>query len=159
MRRRRALGNCLVLLMLLGLPVVGATEQQPFDNHSLDTIEQRYAGERFLLVLWSVDCAPCRDELRLLGELRREYPLLNIVLVATDDIVQRATLERILAGQGLGDADTWIFAEADVERLRHGIDPEWFGELPRSYFYDAAANRRSVSGRLSADAVTDWLLD
>ena len=42
-------------------------------------------------------------------------------------------------------------------KLRYGIDPSWFGELPRSYFYDAAHNRLPHSGALNEDHIEAWL--
>lgn len=149
--------KCAVWMALLIMPGLVAAEQQAFFSGSLEQIERRFAGEPFLLVLWSADCAPCRTELAILGETSRRRPEMNFVLVATDNLELQPTLIEILDEYGLGDAESWIFADPNVERLRYSIDPNWFGELPRSYFYDRNSNRTGVSGQLSRDRIIDWL--
>lgn len=146
--------TCTVLLIMPGIVTAG---QQAFLSESLEQIESRFAGEPFLLVLWSADCAPCRTELAVLGEASRQHPEMNFVLVATDNMDMQSTLIEILDEYSLGDAESWIFADPNVERLRYSIDPNWFGELPRSYFYDRDSNRTGVSGLLSREKVVGWL--
>jgi len=43
------------------------------------------------------------------------------------------------------------------DKLRFYIDPGWYGELPRSYFYDAAQQRSGHSGALTRAQLQDWL--
>ena len=143
--------------LLLISPGLAAGDQLPFGPDSLGQIEREYAGEPFLLVLWSADCFPCRKELATLGAITRTNPDLNLVLLATDDIVDKAMLGAILEQHGLAHMASWIFAHPNVERLRYSVDPQWYGELPRSYFYDADAGRRGISGPLAAEAVEAWL--
>ena len=45
----------------------------------------------------------------------------------------------------------------NIERLRYSIDPDWFGELPRNYFYDANSSRIGFSGKLTEDILLEWL--
>jgi len=35
----------------------------------------------------------------------------------------------------LADAESWIFAEDFVQRLRYEVGSAWHGELPTSYLY------------------------
>jgi hypothetical protein len=139
--------------MLLIVSGLASAEQQAFRVGSLDQIERQFAGEPFLLVLWSADCVPCRTELAVLGETSRLHTQMNYVLVATDSIDMQSTLVEILEENGLGDAESWIFADPNIERLRYAIDPDWFGELPRSYFYDERSKRKGTSGLLSKEAI------
>lgn len=117
--------------------------------------EQRRNG-RFLLVLWSVDCAPCLREFEQFQALRRQGRNLPLVLVATDGLAERERVSGTLARFGLQDVETWIFADENAARLRFEIDPGWYGEMPRSYFY-ANGQRQAVSGGLSAPQITAWL--
>ncbi|MFT5164280.1 MAG: hypothetical protein ACI9FJ_002881, partial [Alteromonadaceae bacterium] len=41
---------------------------------------------------------------------------------------------------------------------RYAIDPSWYGELPRSYFYDAAGGRTAKSGLVNNETLKKWLL-
>jgi len=45
------------------------------------------------------------------------------------------------------------FAESDEERLRYSIDKNWYGELPRTYYYDTSHQVKTLSG--SPDLI--WL--
>ena len=49
------------------------------------------------------------------------------------------------------------FTDPNIERLRYTIDPDWFGALPRSYFYDERGNRKGVSGLLSKEKIYSGL--
>lgn len=128
-----------------------------FGPDSLKQIERDHAGRHFLLVLWSVECQPCRRELALLGHLYADRPAGDLVLVATDNIESRDLIIEILAQYHLGGVPAWAFAGQAEERLRYRIDPDWAGEMPRSYFYAPDSSRKGVSGRLEEAAVRDWL--
>ena len=64
----------------------------------------------------------------------------------------------VLGSYELGSAETWNFGDAGVDRLRHAIDPRWYGEMPRSYLYDASGRRIGISGALTPDLLQDWLV-
>jgi len=147
-----------LLAMALGLlPAFAAAELRPFQAGSLAEVEQHFVGEPFLLVLWSVDCAPCYGELEMLGRLKQQYPQLNLALVSTDPVAMRDETAKVLKEYRLDIPFNWIFADAHVERLRYRIDPDWFGELPRSYFYDRQHRRRGVSGVLDERQIREWI--
>lgn len=144
------------------LPVAEGTESttaalKPFRDDSLAAIERQYAGRPFLLVLWSRDCPICREELPLLGRLKKEHPDAPLVFVATDSPGAEADTAAILASYGLAGADAWAFADPNLERLRYRIDPEWYGELPRTYFYGPDSTRAGKSGRLDIATIRTWL--
>ncbi|HEX6997468.1 MAG TPA: TlpA family protein disulfide reductase [Gammaproteobacteria bacterium] len=147
----------LAFAVVLASPSAASAEQAPFDVGDLAEIERRHGGEPFLVVLWSLDCPPCRGELALLGDFRRRHPDLELVLISTDPPEAAALAAQVLSSCGLADAETYGFASRNAERLRHAIDPEWFGELPRAYFYAADGTRRGVSGALGEETLREWL--
>ncbi|MGE4630656.1 MAG: hypothetical protein AAEC86_09460 [Pseudohongiellaceae bacterium] len=49
-----------------------------------------------------------------------------------------------------------MFADNFAERLRFSIDPNWYGELPRSYFFDAKHNMSSHSGIMTKALLPGW---
>ena len=124
---------------------------------SYETILKRYQNQSFLMVLWSLDCPPCFRELAMLGKLMKRYPEFNLVLVSTDSPGDRKELLSVIGGKGVASADVWVFSEANSSRLRYEVDRIWYGELPRSYFFDDQQNRRAVSGILDQDTVELWL--
>jgi len=150
----------LLMIAMLSITFSGAVfaDHQPFTTDSLRQIEQQYAGEPFLLVIWEINCFPCREELELLGKLKQLHPEMNLSLLATDDISRITEIAIILKDNQLDQVDSWIFADPNIERLRYSIDPEWFGELPRNYFYDADSSRFGVSGRITEEVMNEWLL-
>jgi hypothetical protein len=101
-----------------------------FMRGSAATLTGDHANSRFLLVLWSVDCAPCLREFEQFAALRRQGRRLLLVLVATDGLAERERVTKVLARFGLQDAENWIFADENAAKLRFEIDPGWHGEMP-----------------------------
>jgi thiol-disulfide isomerase/thioredoxin len=142
------------LLGLLALPTLA--ELKPFEADSLPQILSERQNRPFLLLLWSLDCPPCRQEFARLQQLHGSIDRHNLVLIATDDIASQAEVQAVLHNFGLEAADNWIFADPMPERLRYRIDPNWFGELPRAYLYSADQQRNAYSGVLSEATLQQW---
>jgi thiol-disulfide isomerase/thioredoxin len=140
----------------------GQADIQPFTGSSLKSIQKQHRGKPFLLILWRTDCPPCREELASLGAITQTFaaesrPLLPVVIVATDPIDTRAQLSTILQGYDLEASATWAYADSNTERLNFAIDPNWYGELPRSYFYSADGNPSGRSGKLTHELLLQSL--
>lgn len=150
----------LMLGMTAGLLIATTTwagGPVPFTADSLAKIRAQYAGRPFILSLWSVrDCSYCIAELTMLGRLAKTRKL-PLVLVATDSPELAPAMQKTLDRLGLAHADSWVFDDAIPERLRHAIDPAWYGELPRTYLYDAQHRREAAVGELSEKRLRDWL--
>ncbi len=144
-------------LFLLLTTVTVMADSLPFTSDSLKQIEEKYMGNHFLLVLWEVSCLPCHEEMELLGNMLESYPELNVVMVGTDHIDNDEELSKLLAKHKLAGIDSWLFAENNIEKLRYSIDPEWYGELPRNYFYDVDSSRLGHSGKLTEEILLEWL--
>ncbi len=125
------------LLLCLTLPA--AADFRPFAAASRAAIERAHAGQPFVLAFWSVDCVYCAGEIAHLRDMVRTHPLVLVVLVSTDP----------------PEAERWMFV-GDAERLIFAVDRKWHGELPRSYFYDAAGTARAVSGRVEPAWLENW---
>lgn len=138
-------------------PPAAAVELQPFDENSLAALKQEQTGRPFALVLWSVTCVSCREELRLWSEWSQRYPTIKVVLVSTDPPADHAAAQRMADHYVRAGADLRAFASDYAERLRWSIDPAWYGELPRTYFFDAAHRAAAKSGLVDAAFVEAWL--
>ncbi|MEW5887787.1 MAG: TlpA family protein disulfide reductase [Pseudomonadota bacterium] len=147
----------LALLCLLPLAPARAAETKHFDSASLETIRSARPGRPFALVLWSLDCSHCREEMKLLARAKRRHPRLDLVFVSTDGPDAAAEVARTLATAGLGSAESWVFGAEAPEKLRWSIDRKWRGELPRTYLYDAAHQATGISGRLPRERLSAWL--
>jgi len=126
-----------------------------FGNSSFAELKTELSGQPFVVSLWSVDCLPCRVELEMLGELKKQNPSFPLVLISTDSIEQREEAIYILEEHALDAIDSWMFADAFVERLRFSIDPSWHGELPRSYFYAKDHSFTAHSGILTREKLLE----
>ena len=93
----------------------------------------------------------------MLGKLMESHPGLNLVLVSTDSPGDRKELLSVINSKGVANADAWVFSQASSSRLRYEVDRIWYGELPRSYFFDDQQKRQAVSGLLDQEVVELWL--
>lgn len=149
----------MLFVLALGLtPPASATEiVRSFTSGSLGQILAPRERKPFVLVLWSLDCQYCPTELKMFSELKRTHPELDVVLIATDTVNDIPQLVARVEGYGLSKAEQWVFAEDMPERLRLEIDPRWYGEVPRTYFYDDKHQRQVKTGVVSRQFVEEWL--
>ena len=152
MRLRTAVA---VLTLSLSTPLQ-AEEIKPFVRGTLADIVTQYQNKAFIVSYWSVDCPPCYKELSMWSGLTNQYPDLPVVLVSTDGMEAKAVVRTTRHTLGVAHLPSWLFAES-AERLRFEIDPQWYGELPRTYFYDSSGSRVGVSGLIKRQRVEQWM--
>jgi thiol-disulfide isomerase/thioredoxin len=140
----------------VGAPVPDG-ELLPFDAKSLATLRKTHQGKPFVLAFWSVYCEPCRDEMAEWDAAKRKHPSLPIALVSTDAPADRALIDEFLKKYPPGPVQKWLFADAFSERVRYAVDKSWRGELPKSYFFDAAHRAEVKSGKVDRVWIEAWL--
>lgn len=145
----------LVFALLLCSAVMA--EVRPFGVGSMAQIEKQHQGQPFILLFWSLICAYCPKELQMLGEIQKKNPTLALVVVAADTPEEAPEIAKRLTGYGLGDAEQWVFADAMPERLRFEIDRHWYGEVPRTYFYNREHQREVKMGLVQKAFIEDWI--
>lgn len=143
-------------IFLCSASLAMADNFKAFTAESFEEIKSSFEGQEFLLGLWSVDCPPCMVEMKFMAELVKLNPDIPYVLVSTDPIDQRDYSAEFLEDVDLADKESWMFADNFVERLRFSIDPNWYGELPRSYFFDSNHAMQSHSGIVSEELLIEW---
>ena len=144
-------------MLLLCLPGLVMAELRPFSSESLKEITDTRNGHPFLLVLWSIDCPPCLNELEHIGQLYSQFTPGSLVLVSTDSADYAEKAQQLLTQNGLANAESWLFSGNFPERLRYHIDPDWYGELPRAYFYSSNHERIGKSGALSLELLQQFI--
>lgn len=151
--------QCLLglLLCLSCACALAAQTTKHFVRGSYQQIVSARAGKPFIISLWSLDCTYCRDDMVLFGKLSKKYPDLGLVLISTDTPEQLKEIERTLQKYPLKKAESWVFADSFVERLRYEVDTQWYGELPRTYFYDAQGHVLALSGKLDYAQIERWV--
>ena len=146
-----------LLLCLSAVSTAAAQETMPFVRGSQQAIVAAHQDKPFILALWSLDCTHCRDDLEMLGKLQARYRALDVVLVATDTPSQETEINAVLKHYALQRAESWVFADSYTERLRYEIDTQWYGELPRTYFFDVSGKAIAVSGKIQFGTTELWV--
>ena len=143
----------ITIFLLCYLPLANAETSliKPFVSGSYQQILQENAGKGFMLVIWSLDCSSCIKDMELLHQIHTTRPALKIVMLSTDEVSASPEIEKLIAKYQLSDLDNWVFADDNSQKLRYQIDPSWYSELPRTYFFNAEHQREGISGALSAD--------
>lgn len=156
------LRNLPAMLVLLAMPMAPAVAApasgiKAFTATSMEEILAVRKGKPFILGLWSLSCTHCREDLALLSKLSQRQPRLDLVLIAADTPEQAEEAASTLRPYRFKQVEQWIFADEFTERLRYSIDRKWHGELPRTYFYDAAHQVKAISGKLDERETERWI--
>lgn len=147
------LGLC--LLVFAAMPAA-AQQIKPFVSGSIQQIVAARQGKPFVIFFWSLSCGYCKAELDMFKKLSTKYPGLDLVLISTDAPGDEKTVAATLAKFSLSKAESWVFADSYTERLYFEIDRQWHGELPRTYFFSAKNELKSISGKLDRKDVEQW---
>jgi thiol-disulfide isomerase/thioredoxin len=133
-----------------------AYDFMPFDMNTRRVIEKRYIDQPLIISFWSIDCPYCIDDLKKLGKALSKNTNVKLITVCVDGKESAKKAERILSQANLPKHEQYQYAEVDEDRLRYNIDPAWYGELPRTYFYDAAHQVTPLSGKISNSFLDKW---
>lgn len=146
------------LLVAFSVTAHAETRLHAFDTHSLARIAEQHKGKPFVLILWSLDCEYCQASLKTLAQEKRKHRNLTIVTLATDSMSdpQTATLIRQRLHTLGMQTNAWAFGNAPAEQLRHALDPNWHGEMPRSYWFNARGEKRAYSGVLDTTIIDKY---
>jgi thiol-disulfide isomerase/thioredoxin len=130
-----------------------------FSAEQFEKVRQQYKGQKWMVLMWSLDCPPCFKELAYVAKLKKQNPQLPVVLINADGDAQLSVeREALIAKYGLHGLINLHFVDGKASQGRFALDPSWYGELPRSYFYQADGTRKAKSGLVSEAALTDWLM-
>ena len=150
--KRGSMTIAILFCFLLCAPLYG--EIKPFLTTSLKAMVRDHQDEPWLLVIWSIDCAPCYEELDLIAKFMAENSHVAIELISTDSLSDKPYVSRVLRISGL--SKSWLYGDSNEEELQNIIDPEWRGEQPRSYFYSADGSRVGMSGVVNETLLKSW---
>jgi thiol-disulfide isomerase/thioredoxin len=134
-----------------------AYEFMPFEINTRNVIEKKYLNQPLIISFWSIDCPYCIDDLKKLGKALSKNKNVKLITVCVDGKESAKKAERILNLAHLPKHEQYQYAEVDEDKLRYSIDPTWYGELPRTYFYDKAHQVTPLSGKISNSFLDAWL--
>lgn len=141
----------LFLVLLCQSAQAEQSDLKPFVSGSYQQILASHANQPLMIVMWSIDCPSCLKDMALISSIHKNKPDLKIIMLATDDLSASDQIQQILTKNQLSDLGNWVFADENTQKLRFEIDPKWYGEIPRTYFFDAAHHREGVSGVLTSE--------
>jgi thiol-disulfide isomerase/thioredoxin len=133
-----------------------AYDFMPFDMNTRQVIEKKYIDQPLIISFWSIDCPYCIGDLKKLGKALSKNTNVKLITVCVDGKESAIKAKRILSQANLPKHEQYQYAEVDEDRLRYNIDPAWYGELPRTYFYDAAHQVTPLSGKISNSFLDKW---
>ncbi len=148
-----------IIFFLLISNVVFA-ESIAFNKEQLTALKKQNMGKQWLMLLWSVDCPPCFKELAILQKLQRQHDDLAVVIINTDasDEVNAERID-IIEKFELNTLTNFHFEDGTDAQSRFYIDPNWYGELPRSYFVESNGKFHGKSGLVNQSLLTKWLIN
>ena len=147
-----------ILLFLLFFSSLSfAYEFMPFEINTRNVIEKKYLNQPLIISFWSIDCPYCIDDLKKLGKALSKNKNVKLITVCVDGKESAKKAERILNLAHLPEHERYQYAEVDEDKLRYSIDPTWYGELPRTYFYDTAHQVTPLSGKIPNSFLYAWL--
>ncbi len=141
----------LLFLLLAALNAPAQAEPSAFTSGSYQQLLASNANQPFMLVIWSVNCSSCLKDMALLNDIHKSRPELKIIMLAADELSATEQVQQLLEKNQLSGIESWVYAEENTQKLQFEIDPKWYGELPRTYFFDKAHQRTGASGVLSKD--------
>jgi thiol-disulfide isomerase/thioredoxin len=147
----------ILLFLLLFSNFSFAYEFMPFEINTRNVIEKKYLNQPLIISFWSIDCPYCIDDLKKLGKALSKNKNVKLITVCVDVKESAKKAERILNLAHLPEHERYQYAEVDEDKLRYSIDPTWYGELPRTYFYDTAHQVTFLSGKISNSFLDAWL--
>jgi len=147
----KKLFSCLLFLLLASLNTTAQAEPSAFTSGSYQQILTSNANQPFMLVIWSVNCSSCLKDMELLSSIHKSKPELKMIMLAADELSAAEQIQQILEKNQLSEIENWVYAAENTQKLQFEIDPKWYGELPRTYFFDKAHQRTGVSGVLSKE--------
>lgn len=125
-----------------------AEDIRAFEPDSMERLVESHKGKPFVLLIWSLDCAYCHVSMKNLAQERSKRPDFHVVTLSTDPAAdpQLAELMRKKLKSVRLEGNAWAYGDAAPEQLRYAIDPAWYGEKPRSYWFNARGERIAYSG-------------
>ncbi|WP_340121907.1 hypothetical protein [Methylobacter svalbardensis] len=139
----------LPLLVCLNTPA--QAEPSAFTSGSYQQLLANNPNQPFMLVVWSINCSSCLKDMELLSRIHTSRPELKMIMLAADELSATEQIQTILEKHQLSDIENWVYADENPQKLQFEIDPKWYGELPRTYFFDKTHQRTGVSGVLSKE--------
>jgi thiol-disulfide isomerase/thioredoxin len=119
-----------------------------FQQGSYQQILDSQKQQPFILIVWSINCAVCLAEMELIYKIQQQESI-KLIMLSVDGPEFRNEMQQVIQQSRLNNIEQWFFAEDNSPALRYLIDKRWYGELPRTYFFDNQHQKIGISGVLT----------
>ncbi|WP_141235549.1 hypothetical protein [Pseudoalteromonas sp. NBT06-2] len=158
MRKLKIRFKVLCCLSVCFFSMMSFAQSSKFDKKIWQSIQQQNLNENWIAVFWSLECPPCFKELQTISGIIKSTPDLKLVLINTDaDNDMKEKMDEVINKYQLNDLTLLHFADEQASQNRYIIDPTWYGELPRSYFFNRAGQSQGRSGLVDKNILQQWL--
>ena len=103
--------------------------------------------EPTIVTLWSSDCSHCKKNLQFLSVHAKTNKRLRIITLAAEQ--ESSDLGPLLDRYPL-PGPRYAYGSDNPEAIAYAIDPNWAGELPRSYLFNGKGGKEKISGVINA---------
>lgn len=95
-----------------------------------------------VLNVWATWCAPCREELAMLGKVSKDYAGRGITVLplSVDDPDGEPLIPEVLSSFGF--KPPYYVVQSPIEEMKAALFKGWSGNIPVSFLLDADASRR-----------------
>lgn len=107
-----------------------------------------------IVALWSSDCSHCKKNLALLSSLTKTDKRIRVITLAAE--VESSELAPLLDRYPLNGA-RYAYGNDNPEAIAYAIDPNWAGELPRTYFFNGSGGKEKVSGVITSSMLEKFI--
>ena len=140
------LANVFCIMLTTISPMSEATSTQ-LNKQTWQETKKQNLNKKWIAVFWSLECPPCFKELKSISQMLKEDSDLNVVLVNTDsDDELIHEMDQVITQYELNTLALFHFADEQATQSRYIVDPTWYGELPRSYFFNKLGQSQGRSG-------------
>lgn len=156
--RRRLCAITLILCCLLFPALVGAATVPQLGRGDWQKLIAAHKGHPIIVHFWAETCGPCLTELKQWGEVHRDYPGVDLVLVQSDPVPDRNdTSDQLLRDAGLSGVESWMLSDLFDEKMRAEVDPDWNAELPLTVMIDHHQKVSKMIGESNFNVILKWL--
>lgn len=138
-------GSILLFHILFG-SVVYASESnsiKTFNSSDYSNIIKSREKTPFIMLFWSIECSPCLKEMHNISKLSKKERD-QFIFIATDGHEMKQEISNVLSTLDLEKENNWVFNSNSSEAIISTIDKRWYGETPRSYYFDKNKKRSQL---------------
>jgi thiol-disulfide isomerase/thioredoxin len=145
-----------LLMFVTGITGAATAPLKPYQAGDWSSLIKTRNGAPMAIHFWGVTCPACVKEMPQWGAFIKRNLNAKIIFIQVDD-VSPEMMQKMLNKAGLEKANNYYLASSFDERLRHEIDPQWYGETPTTIFIDKNGKYSRKTGLINFQELANKL--